>query len=86
MFCHSIIIILGLLSQRRGRNGNVLHEVTNIMCSKKLTNKKLKILSEKSKKDILMACDIPPLKKAKKNIGNPTTHPQSHPIPKFYVA
>ena len=38
---------------------------THFMRSKKLTNKKQKI-SSKNKKDLGMACHIPPLKKAKK--------------------
>jgi len=53
------------------------------MRSKKLTIKKVKIFSEKFERDLGMACHAPPLKKAQKTWGNATTHPQSHPIPKF---
>jgi len=48
------------------------------MRSKKLTNKKQKIFSE-NKKDLGMACHIPPLKKAKKQGEMPL--PSLGPIP-----
>jgi len=54
------------------------------MCSKKFTKKEQKF-SLKNKKDLGMACHIPPLKKSKETSGNANTQPRSHPIPKFYI-
>ena len=34
-------------------------------------------------KDLVIACDTPPLKKTKE--GNAITHPQPHPTPKFSI-
>ena len=52
---------------------------THFMRSKKLTNKKQKIFSEKKKMDLGMACHTPPLKKAKKQGEMPL--PSLGPIP-----